>query len=103
MPSSHQVNAVPHEVIRLKIRSREKRGVGSTPTIGTLEKSGLARGVVRALGFCRLRIVAHENTVYWSSIRQGRRLVEGQSKGLLIQEKGFALVFRSVGALADAG
>jgi hypothetical protein len=57
----------------LKICSREKRGKGSNPFIGTLENACLRGKIVRfhdLIGCEQSRTKTHEMTVYWSSIRQ---------------------------------
>src|ERR1043166_6350629 len=57
----------------LKTRSREKRGMGSTPIIGT-SKIAILLGKLRTIRDVvdceRSRTKTHENTVYLSSIRQ---------------------------------
>src|SRR5262249_36953213 len=59
--------------IVLKIRSRERRGMGSNPIIGTVE-NGTSRGKfveTHEFGLCeRPRMKTHESTVYLSTIRQ---------------------------------
>jgi hypothetical protein len=57
----------------LKIRSREKRGMGSNPIIGTLEKAilrGKCVNIDDLVGCERSRTETHEKTVYSSTIRQ---------------------------------
>ena len=57
----------------LKIRSREKRGMGSTPIIGTSKNVvSLGKNIrIRDFVDCeQSRTKTHENTVYSSSIRQ---------------------------------
>ena len=57
----------------LKIRSREKRGMGSNPIIGTSKMPifiGKIVGVCDFVGCERSRTKTHENTVYSASIRQ---------------------------------
>jgi hypothetical protein len=61
----------------LKIRSREKRGMGSNPIIGTSQNAVLLGKIVRMRDFfdCeRSRTKTHEITVYLPSIRQVRQL-----------------------------
>jgi hypothetical protein len=57
----------------LKIRSREKRGMGSNPIIGTSENAIFIGKIVTFcdfLGCERSRTKTHGNTVYLTSIRQ---------------------------------
>jgi hypothetical protein len=63
----------------LKIRSREKRGMGSNPIIGTSETGILLGEFVRICDFLdceQSRTKTHENTAYSSSIRQIGRACE---------------------------
>jgi hypothetical protein len=58
---------------RLKIRSREKRGMGSNPIIGTYQNAILLGKVVRICDFfdCeQSRTKTHEMTLYLPSICQ---------------------------------
>jgi hypothetical protein len=70
----------------LKIRSREKRGMGSNPIIGTLENPIYLGKLVRIrdLVDCeQSRTKTHENTVYLTSIRQ----VNGPEKFRTVRNK----------------
>ena len=63
----------------LKIRSREKRGMGSNPIIGTSQNAILLGKIVRICYFidCEAsRNKTHKKTVYLPSIRQVRRARE---------------------------
>ena len=56
----------------LKIRSREKRGMGSNPIIGTPEKPFYEEKTIKIADLIdceRLRTKTHEMAVYLSSIR----------------------------------
>ena len=62
----------------LKIRSREKRGMGSNPFIGTSKNVVLLGKNVRILDFVdceQSRTKTHENTVYSSSNRQVNSII----------------------------
>ena len=57
----------------LKIRSREKRGMGSNPIIGTSQNAIFIGNIVKVCDFVgreRSRTKTHENTIYSSSICQ---------------------------------
>ena len=89
----------------LKIRSRESGVWVRIPSSAPSKISILLGKLVRARDFVdceRSRTKTHEMTVYLPSVRQVGPLVKRQSRGLIIREEPFALIFTVSHSIADA-